>query len=95
MKYLREIVKLQSSTGHLIPRAPFGRLLKEILQSLGDFRLTKDAFDAFQEASEYYLVALLDDAYKLTLHRQRVTLTPSDVRLILYLRGTCDPGNRT
>lgn len=71
---------------------PFCRLVREILHSHGQFRMTKDSLEALQEATEIYLVGLFDDAFRLTLHRNRVTVAPIDIQLLLYLRGGNDPG---
>ncbi|XP_070499588.1 histone H3-like [Chironomus tepperi] len=90
---LRDIRILQQRPeNNIIARAPFGRLLKEILQSHGDFRISKEAFDCIKEALEVYLVELFEDSYRLALHRKRVTLVPADMSLVLYLRGSRDPG---
>lgn len=90
---LHDIVRLQTTVNNLIPKLPFGRVVREILQSHGDFRVTMEAFQVFHESAEIYLVQLLDDASKLTLHRNRATLVPGDIRLVLYLRGRNDPGS--
>ncbi|KAG5676078.1 hypothetical protein PVAND_005932 [Polypedilum vanderplanki] len=92
--HIKEIMRLQKSTENQIPKLPFTRLLKEILQKHGDFRMQSTAVAAIQEATELYFVQLFDDAYKLTLHRQRVTLHSSDISLVLYIRGQTDPGVR-
>lgn len=89
---LQQIRFLQMHVENLIPKMPFCRLVKEILHSHGDFRMTKDSLDALQEASESYLVGVFGDAFRLTLHRQRVTIQPTDIQLLLYLRGGNDPG---
>ncbi|KAL7043169.1 hypothetical protein ACKWTF_001418 [Chironomus riparius] len=90
---LREIRILQQKPeNNIIPKAPFGRLLKEILQSHGDFRISLEAFECIKEALEAYLVELFEDSYRLALHRKRVTLVPADMSLVLYLRGNRDPG---
>lgn len=89
---LREIYKLQSSTHCLIPKLPFSRLIRELLQSnsLTVTRITPPALIALQESSEMYLTHLLADAYRCTLHRSRVTLTVKDIQLARYLRGAAD-----
>ena len=90
---LRDIRILQQRPeNNIIPKAPFGRLLKEILQSHGDFRISREAFECIKEALESYLVELFEDSYRLALHRKRVTLVPADMTLVLYLRGNRDPG---
>lgn len=87
----REIMKLQEATRALIPKLPFSRLIRECLQNCShssDLRVTSDSLLALQEASELYLTQLFEDSYRCTLHRQRVTLQPNDMRLVLLLRGT-------
>jgi histone H3 len=86
---LREIRQLRNRTGHEIQRLPFGRLIREVLNLYcpGDFRITRIALEALQESSEEYLTQLFEDAYRCTLHRQRVTLQPIDLQLARCLRG--------
>jgi len=36
---------------------------------------------------EAYLVSLFEDAYLLTLHRKRITVTPKDLQLARRIRG--------
>lgn len=89
-----EIKKLQESTKTIIPLAPFMRLVREIfLKFKPDARLTPSAIGCLQESAEMYIVQLLEDSYKCTLHRQRITLGPSDIQLVRILRGLRDPGN--
>uniref|UniRef100_A0A915ERH5 Histone H2A/H2B/H3 domain-containing protein n=1 Tax=Ditylenchus dipsaci TaxID=166011 RepID=A0A915ERH5_9BILA len=50
-----EIRKFQKTCNVLIPKAPFCRLVKEIIQKLTpnrDFRVQSEAISALQEASE-------------------------------------------
>lgn len=89
---MSDIKKYQNSVGTLIPKASMCRVLRELLQRRGNFRITPEAIDALHESAEAYLVGLFDDAYKLTLHRQRVTLNNADIHLTLYIRGQRDPG---
>lgn len=87
---LREIRRLQSTVHLLIPKLPFARLVRELLQfhSRNDgIRVTREAFMALQEASEMYLVQFFEDAFRAAIHAKRVTLMPRDLQLILCLRG--------
>ena len=60
---LREIRRYQSSSNLLIPKLPFQRLVREIAQEmLTDIRFQSTALLALQEASEAYLVQLLEDS---------------------------------
>ena len=87
---LREIRKYQKTTDLLIRRAPFIRLVKEILHGkLGEMeiRMQRIAIEALQEAAEYYLTNLFDDADLCALHAKRITLQPKDMQLALRIRG--------
>ena len=61
---LREIRRYQKSTELLIRKLPFQRLVREIAQDLGkrDTRFQSGAIIVLQEASEAYLVGLLEDS---------------------------------
>lgn len=85
---LKEIYHLTSTTHSLIPKLPFSRLIREILNttSLTVNRITPEALIALQESTETYLTHLLSDSYLLTLHRSRVTLSEKDIQLAIYLR---------
>lgn len=85
---LREVRKYQNSTDLLIPRAPFRRLVREIVVNLKDtIRVQRSALDALQEASESYIIGVLNDANLCTIHAKRVTLFPKDLHLAMRLRG--------
>lgn len=85
---LREIRKYQSTTDVLIARAPFRRLVKEIVSNLKEsIRMQSSALEAVQEATEGYIVNLLCDANLCTIHAKRVTLFPKDLQLAIRLRG--------
>ena len=87
---LREIRKYQKGTEHLIPRAPFMRLLREITQDnrLGtEFRFQSTAIFALQEAAEAYLIALFEAANLAAIHAKRVTLMAKDMVLARRIRG--------
>lgn len=87
MKMIREMYKLQTTTKLLIPKAPFARLVKEIIQGFNrDMRLQTFALKALQEATEMYVTQFFGDVYKCTLHRRAVTLNPADCVLLRYLR---------
>ena len=48
------------------------------------------AVDALHEASEDYLITLLEDANLLAIHARRVTLKPRDIQLARRIRGDKD-----
>lgn len=85
---LREIRRYQKSTELIIPKSPFQRLVREIVQDFkSDFRVQSSAVLAVQEASEAYLVELFDDANLNAIHAKRVTITPRDIQLATRFRG--------
>ena len=88
---LREIRMYQRSTHLLLRKAPFARLVKQLLMERhpygAEFRWQKAAIECLQEASEAYLVCFLADSYLCTIHAKRVTLMPRDMQLIKRLRG--------
>ena len=51
---------------------------------------TVGAVDALHEASEDYLITLLEDANLLAIHAQCVTLQPRDIQLARRIRGDKD-----
>ena len=53
-------------------------------------RWTAGAIDALHEASEDYLVTLLEDANFLAIHARRVTVQPRDIQLARRIRGDKD-----
>ena len=62
---LREIKHYQRTTQLLLLRLPFARLVREVatVVSRHDHRWQAEAIEALQEASESYLIGLLEDAY--------------------------------
>lgn len=81
---LREIRKQQKSTNLLIERAPFQRVVREIIQDVhttsGDdmMRISALAMEAIQVAGEAYLIDFLQLAGSLGIHAGRVTLMRKD-----------------
>lgn len=85
---LREVRKYQHTTELLIARAPFRRLVKEIVETFKDtMRMRSSALEAIHEATEAYIVGVLGDANLCTIHAKRVTLYPKDLQLAMRLRG--------
>ena len=87
---LREIRKYQKTTNLLIRQAPFIRLVRVILHGkLGKtvIRMQCIAVEALQEAAEYYITNLFDDANLCALHAKRITLQPKDMQLAMRIRG--------
>ena len=86
---LREIRRYQKSTELLIRKLPFQRLVGELAQDLGkvNIRFQSGAIMALQEASEAYLVGLLEDANLCAVHAKRVTIMPKDIQLVQRIQG--------
>ena len=89
---LREVRKYQKSTELLIRKAPFQRLVREIAQDLPlkkheDMRFQSTAVLATQEASEAYLVGLMEESNLCAIHAKRVTIMPKDIQLARRIRG--------
>ena len=91
---LRQIKKYQQTVDLLIRRAPFRRLVKELIVQTShdmslDFhiRCTPLAVDAMQEATEAYLVNLFEDSNLCAIHSRRVTIMSKDLCLARRIRG--------
>ena len=86
---LREIQRYQKSTELLIRKLPFQRLVRELAQDLGKINVCfqSGAIMALQEASEAYLVGLLEDANLCAVHAKWVTIMPKDIQLACRIRG--------
>ena len=79
---LREIRKYQKSTDLLLRKLPFQRFVREVTQNVrGDLRFQATALAASQEASEAYLIGLLEDTNLCAIHARRVTIMPKDLQL--------------
>ncbi|AET38049.1 centromeric DNA-binding histone H3-like protein CSE4 Ecym_2307 [Eremothecium cymbalariae DBVPG len=88
---LQEIRKYQRSTELLISRMPFARLVKEVTDQFTteeqQLRWQSMAILALQEASEAYLVGLLEHTNLLALHAKRITIMRKDMQLARRIRG--------
>lgn len=87
---LREIRRYQKSTELLLRKAPFQRLVREVMRDYSrndDLRIQGSALSALQEAAETYLVGLFDDTNLLAIHCRRVTIMPKDMQLARRIRG--------
>ena len=82
-----EIRKYQSTTHNLIPKLPFSRLIRSVLQSvedekglpIGELRITKEFLFCIHEASEIYLTVYFEDVNLLARHAGRVTIMAKDI----------------
>jgi histone H3 len=85
---LREIRRYQKSTDLLVRRLPFQRLVREVAQDFKqDLCFQSSAILATQEASEAYLVGLMEDTNLCAIHGKRVTIMPKDIQITRRIRG--------
>ena len=74
----------------LIRKLPFQRLVREIAQDFKtDLLFQSSAVMTLQEASEAYLVGLLEHTNLCAIHAKRVTIMPKDIQLAHRIRGEC------
>ena len=72
----------------LIRKLPFQRLVREITQDFKtDLRFQGSAMLALQEATEAYIVGLMEDTNICAIHSKRVTIMPKDIQLARRIRG--------
>jgi histone H3 len=85
---LREIRKYQKSTEMLIRKLPFQRVAREVATEwLPQCRMQGSALLALQEATEAYLVGLMEDSQLCAVHAKRITVMPKDMHLAKRIRG--------
>ena len=85
---LKDIRHYQGSTALLIRKLPFQRVVREIAQDIKtDLRFQSAAILCLQEATEAYLVSLLEDSNLCAIHARRVTIMPKDIQLARRIRG--------
>ena len=88
---LREIRRYQRSTKLLLRRAPFQRVVREVIQEFihpNDYRCQGVALLALQEAAEQYLVSLFENANLCAIHAKRITIKPHDIQLTRKIGAT-------
>ncbi|KAK9874375.1 hypothetical protein WA026_002722 [Henosepilachna vigintioctopunctata] len=89
---MREIRFYQHSTELLLPKSPFQRLVRELINNVQSnknepmVQLTTQSLVTLQEISENYLWDLFHDANLCALHANRVTVGPKDIQLAMRLR---------
>lgn len=88
-KWQYEIRKYQKSTDMLIRKLPFARMVKEISHEITpfEFRWSPNAIEALQQASEAFVVGLMEDGLLCAIHAKRVTLMTKDLQLAQRIRG--------
>ena len=86
---LREICQYyKKSTELLIRKAPFQRVIYEIMRGIwNDLRIQAAAVWGLQEAAEAYLVGLFEDSNLCAIHAKWVTIMPRDIHLARRIHG--------
>ncbi|KAF8383671.1 hypothetical protein PRIPAC_72813 [Pristionchus pacificus] len=87
---LKEIRRYQRNGELLIPKMPFRRLVRDIMEKANrgpdPLRIQSMAVDALQEAAETYLTGLFEDANMCAIHGRRVTVMVKDIDLVRRIR---------
>jgi histone H3 len=87
---LREIKKFQKNTDLLIRKAPFKRLVREIVLNMSrksDLQMQSIALLALQEAAEYFMVDVFGNTNLCAQHGKRVTIKVKDLVLACHIQG--------
>lgn len=93
VKALREIRQYQRTTGLLIRKLPFARVVREVceqLQGSTEYRWQTQAILALQEATEAFMIHLFEQANFCAIHARRVTVMIKDIQLVRRIRGPVD-----
>ena len=85
---LREIRRYQKSTDRLIPYVRFKAIVKRMSRKLSKVKKwQKTAVEALQEASEQYIIKILEDTNWCAVHAGRQTIQRRDLELVMRIRG--------
>eukprot|EP01132_Coremiostelium_polycephalum_P004807 gene4807-5993_t len=92
---LTEIRKYRRSSINLIPKLPFSRLVKEVIEESSsglhqNYRVTAEAIMALHTISEAYITRLMEDSNICANHGKRVTIQVKDIHLTRRIRGLND-----
>jgi histone H4 len=80
---LKKIKHYQRNRGLVIPKAPFYRFVKEIMQDYKvDGRISEKAVLLIQHMTEDYIVDLLKKAYLVSMSKGRLTVDVKDIQLV-------------
>ena len=86
---LDEIKKYQKSTALLISQAAFRRLVRKNMAAMeggNEMRFTKASLQTLQTALEAWLINVLEDSGRLTVHAKRKTLFSTDIQLVYKIK---------
>ena len=83
LRWMKEIRRLQKTTQLLMKKAPFQRLVRELLQEINtEYRIQGNAVRALHEAAEAFLLRLFEFTNYIAIHCKRVTIMPKDIHLL-------------
>ncbi|OTF72073.1 histone H3-like protein [Euroglyphus maynei] len=94
---IQEIKFYQKTTGLLIQKLPFMRLVKNVLDELRPgigYHWKATALMALQEMAENYLISLFEDSNIVASNSKRVTIKVQDMEVVRRIRGLSDISNR-
>ena len=79
----------------MIPRLPFARLCREILDQHAreSLKVSSEAFSALQQLSEAIIVLFFELCNKAAMHGKRVTVMPRDAQFVKDFVRVVDPTN--
>ena len=81
-KELTEIKKYQKSTELLIRKWSFQKLVRELAQEISpNLRFQMSPLSALQEATESFIVCLMEDTNLCVIHAKCVTIMSKDMQL--------------
>lgn len=66
-----------------IPKLPFRRVCKEILNKIGDFRIKPEALDALHMETEEFLIELFHYSSLCAENANRATIRSKDMKLAM------------
>ena len=87
---LQEIRKYQMECKPLLPFLPFIRVVRDILNEQGPYKISRGALLALREVTENHLVHVFEGSNLACMHRDRCTLAPRDNRLFHQLNDDED-----
>ena len=80
--------KEQNKTNHVIPLAPFVRIVQGIAREKhADIRFKTEAIEALHTDTEAYVIEMLHKANCLAVSCGRQTLTGKDIKLLKSVQG--------
>eukprot|EP01120_Amphizonella_sp_Union-15-10_P001145 TRINITY_DN11195_c0_g1_i1.p1 TRINITY_DN11195_c0_g1~~TRINITY_DN11195_c0_g1_i1.p1 ORF type:complete len:228 (-),score=24.00 TRINITY_DN11195_c0_g1_i1:58-741(-) len=99
---IEEIKRQQKLTTSCLPKAPFVRIVKAIMndelsfvkRNIDPLRISRGALTVLQEALEDHLISIFEDTNLCAIHAKRVTIMPKDLGLAARIRGIDLPSSK-